>query len=87
MTGLRRLTLALASLALLSGCSSNIVATAEAEADKKLTESLCASWREIRPSKKDRLSEATAVQILGNNEARQAWKCPAGDRLERLGAV
>lgn len=60
---------ALALLAPLSGCSKTIVVTAD---------ELCQSWRHQRVSKDDKLTQGTAEQIEGSNNARPAWGCEKG---------
>lgn len=71
MRKLRMLTAALIGLTLLTGCAKTIVATAD---------QICAGWKEIGVSRDDRLTQHTAAQILGNNEARKAWSCPPEPR-------
>lgn len=69
-----RLMSALALLVPLSGCSKTLVVTAD---------ELCQSWRHQRISKDDRLTQGTAEQIEGSNNARPAWGCePGADRAK-----
>jgi hypothetical protein len=56
-------------LALLQGCSQNIVVTAE---------ELCRSWRHQTVSKDDRITDGTAATIEGNNQSRGEWGCQPG---------
>lgn len=55
---------------LLSGCSGSTVEIA--------SNLVCKSWRPVTVSKDDKLTEKTASQIEGNNEARKAVGCNKG---------
>ena len=68
---LTRLTTALALLAPLSGCGKTVAVIA--------TDELCRSWRHQTISKADKLTDATASQIEGNNNARPTWGCQLGE--------
>lgn len=61
----------LASLVLLTGCSSLRVATVDRDA-------LCRDWREVTVSKHDKLTEQTASEIEGGNKSRSVWGCKSG---------
>jgi len=60
---------ALLAAVIVSGCAKSYVVTAE---------ELCRSWRHQSISKADKLTDATASQIEGNNNARPAWGCVPG---------
>lgn len=60
----------LASLALLTGCSTLPVAIVDRAA-------LCQDWRAISVSKHDKMTEQTASEIEANNKSRPAWGCDA----------
>lgn len=60
---------ALSALVLLSGCAKTIVATAD---------ELCQDWRHKTVSKNDVLTEKTASDLEGDNEARVNWGCKPG---------
>jgi hypothetical protein len=64
---LRKLMSALALPVLLTGCSGTHAVIA--------TDELCRSWRVQSVSKHDKLTQGTAEQIQGNNDARPAWGC------------
>lgn len=68
----RPLSIALAGLGLLSGCAKTLPPAPIAVAD------LCRSWRHQTISKDDRITDATASQIEGNNAARVPWGCKKG---------
>jgi len=70
MRKLRKLTMPLLSLVLLSGCGSTHVVIAKSE--------LCRSWRHQTVSKDDKLTDKTATGIEGNNHARVPWGCAYG---------
>ena len=36
---------------------------------------LCQDWRVYKPRKGDKLSDESAYELLGNNEARVEWGC------------
>jgi len=55
--------------ALLSGCSTNTVVTAE---------NLCKDWRHMTVSKNDKITDKTASQIEASNESRVTWGCKLG---------
>jgi hypothetical protein len=40
---------------------------------------LCKSWRHQTISKADKLTDGTASQIEGSNNARPAWGCQPGE--------
>lgn len=42
------------------------------------TDSLCRSWQHQTISKDDKIAEATASVIEGNNKSRPAWGCEYG---------
>ncbi len=67
---LLRLMSALALPVLLTGCATQRVVTVN---------ELCASWRHQTISKADKLTDATASQIEGNNNARPTWGCQLGE--------
>jgi len=51
-----------------AGCAQNqITGTAE---------QLCRDWRQIGVRKADKISDDTAKEIIGNNEARGVWCAP-----------
>ena len=52
--------------ALLSGCSRSIEGTVAQICGEN-------NWREIGVRKADKITDATAREIVGNNEARAAW--------------
>lgn len=66
------LMLPLASLGLLTGCAQTQPFALIA------TDSLCKSWRHQTIKSGDKMDEATASQIEGNNRARPAWGCKYG---------
>ncbi len=68
--------IALASPALLSGCSGSIAAIANADA-------LCKDWRHQTVSKSDKLTDKTASGIEGSNEARVNWGCKPGENASK----
>lgn len=74
MNVLSRLMLLLAVLMLCAGCKASTVATADDAVARPGI--VCGFWREIRPSRDDRMTLPTAEQILGNNKAREAAGCP-----------
>lgn len=41
--------------------------------------SLCGSWKHQTVSKADKLTDGTASQIEGNNNARPTWGCQPGE--------
>lgn len=47
-----------------SGCSQTVTGT---------TAQMCQDWREIGVRKADKITDDTAREIVGNNEARAAW--------------
>lgn len=61
----------LASLVLLSGCSTGFAVIA--------TDELCRDWRHQDVSKHDTLTQETAQQIEANNLSRPAWGCKLGE--------
>lgn len=65
-----KLTSALALPVLLTGCATQRVVTVE---------ELCRSWRHQTISKADKLTDGTASQIEGNNNARPTWGCQPGE--------
>lgn len=73
---LKRLTLALALLAPLTGCAKNLVVTAE---------ELCRSWKHQTVSKRDTLTQETAAGIEGSNKARPNWGCEYGADAAKKG--
>jgi len=60
----------LLSLALLNGCSKNLVVIAAPE--------LCRDWQHQTVSKDDKMTDKTASQIEANNKSRPAWGCKYG---------
>jgi hypothetical protein len=72
-SALKRSTLMLTSLALLTGC---------AETPKPVpiaTDKLCQSWKHQKITKADKLAESTASGIEGGNKARPEWGCEYGE--------
>lgn len=55
----------------LAGCASIPMVVINAD-------SLCRSWRHQTVSKADKLTNATAAGIEGNNRSRPAWGCQPG---------
>jgi hypothetical protein len=70
MRKLAKLMRPLGLLALLSGCSQTVAVIA--------VEELCKDWRHQTVSKSDKLTDGTASQIEGSNNARPAWGCEPG---------
>lgn len=66
MKRLAKLTLLLSVPALLTACANGTAPTADM---------FCKSWREIDISKADVLTDKTASQIEGNNDARKSVGC------------
>ena len=64
---LLKLTSALALPVLLTACGGTHAVIA--------TDELCKSWRHQSVSKDDKLTQGTAEQIQGSNDARPAWGC------------
>jgi hypothetical protein len=55
-----------ASIAI-SGCAQTVAGTAE---------QVCRDWRQIGVRKADQITDDTAKEIIGNNDARAAWCTP-----------
>ena len=63
-----QLTMLLSALVLLSACAETTATTADLSL-------VCPGWKQITITKSDQITEPTAKQIEGNNEARKAAGC------------
>jgi hypothetical protein len=75
-----KLTILLASQALLSACAQIEKPAPIAAGD------LCRSWRHQTISKDDQITDRTAQQIEGSNKARPAWGCVYGENRAKGGS-